>query len=299
MSVGGVGWGSLLQEQPFVHDLYTLGNQSVVKFYCEGKNKTVRAPLSGSFSINVQSRWNEIFGGSGGGSTLLGIVDHLAQALGNKTVAQPWFGRKMWGGTTPFKFSLPLRFISRFNAYKEVYLPMMGLLSFMYPRLNNDQQGEAGKDTADMLSTYFLPGPNIFYSVTDSEENSSFNLGLGGGDAVEIELGKFISFSGCYLTSVSLTVENSFNLDGYPHNVGAQVEFEAMDVAFVNFDGSFMETGFGNQALMLNDQIKSAVSNIKTAADRGASGLSDIFKELSGFVTGKTSTTPPVPGVPL
>jgi hypothetical protein len=271
-----VGLGYLAQEQPFVHDLYSVGDQSVVKFWCEGKHKTIRAPLSGSFSLNVQSRWVELFGGSGGGSTLLGIVDNLAQALGNKTIAQPWFGRKMWGGTTPLKFSLPVRFMSRFDAYREVFLPMTGLLSFMYPRLND--KGQSSADTASVLSTYFLPGPNIFYS----SGSNSFgpNLGGDGGDPVEISMGSFISFSGCYLTSIGLTVENSFNIAGYPHNVGAQVEFEAMDVSFVNFDGSFMEKGFKNQALVLNNELTGAISKAKEALSGGAEGLSEAFKAV-------------------
>jgi hypothetical protein len=188
----------------------------------------------------------------------------------------------MWVSTTPFKFSLPLRFVSRFDAYKEVFLPVMGLLSFMYPRLSEE---EKEYDTADVLSQYFIPGPNIFYNLKNPE-GEVFNLGGGGGDRVEISMGHFMSFSGCYLTSIGLTIENSFNVAGFPHNVAAQVDFEAMDVSFVNFDGGFMENGLGNQALVLNKDLVDAYDNAKKALEgkEGVAGfvqsISNVFKPL-------------------
>jgi hypothetical protein len=266
----------VLGDLPISHDVFSIGEQSFVKFYCKGKNKTIRAPLSGSFTLSVQSQWNGLFGGSGGGSTLLGIVDSLVQGIANHSVVQPWFGRKLWGGTTPFKFSLPLRFISRFNAYDEVYLPVVGLLSFMYPRLDNEKQSKAESDSANVFSKYFVPGPNIFYSE-GSGGSGLFKFGDAEGDRVEIELGKFISFSACYLTSISLTVENSFNFEGWPHNVAAQVEFEAMDVSFVNFDGSFMENGFKDQAYKLNMVVKEGKKKVGAVLAGEENALTDLF----------------------
>jgi hypothetical protein len=266
-----MGLEFLLQDQPFVHDLYTIGDPSVVRFYCPGKHKTVRAPLSGSFNLSVQSRWNGLFDGTGGGSQLLGIIDSFAQALGNHTLSQPWFGRKLWGGTTPFKFSLPVRFVSRFDAYKEVFLPVMGLLSFMYPRLVTEVDEESERGVANALSMYFVPGPNVFYALGDEEGG----LGAGNGDRVEISMGSFLNFTGCYLTSINLTVENSFNLAGYPHNVGAQVDFEAMDASFVGVDGSFMERGLGNQAFKMNEELKAAMETAQKAVEDGGNGIMD------------------------
>jgi hypothetical protein len=277
-----MGLEYLIADQPFVHDLYSIGEQSVVKFYCEGKHKTVRAPLSGSFNLNVQSHWNGLFDGAGGGSQLLGILDSLKQVFQNKTISQPWFGRKMWVGTTPFKFSLPIRFVSRFDAYKEVFLPAMGLLSFMYPRLNDEDQID-GK-AVNALSSYFLPGPNIFYAL--ASEGSDFNLGTGGGDQVEISMGNFLNFTGCYLTAINLTVENSFNIAGYPHNVGAQVDFEAMDVSFVNFDGGFMETGLGNQAMYMDKVLEGALKTAQDAFNSAEEGVTGGIEKLLNALRG-------------
>jgi hypothetical protein len=262
------------QDLPIAHDFFTIGNQTVVSFSCAGKNKTVRSPLSGSFNLSVQSQWNGLFEGAGG-STLLGIVNGVLKAATSRSVTQPWFGRKAWGGTTPLKFSLPLRFISRFNAYKEVYLPVTGLLSFMYPRL--DDENAAG-DTASVLSTYFIPGPNLFYTKGGGE--NLFGLGGAEGDRVEITIGQFMSFSGCYLTSINLNVENSFNVEGWPHNVAAQVEFEAMDVSFVNFDGGFMQDGFKDQSFVMNDWLKGAME--KADDDSAGSAMTQLKDMISG-----------------
>jgi hypothetical protein len=252
------------------HDVYTIGNQTVVKFWCPGKKKLVRSPLSGSFNLSVTSTWTDLFNAAGGGSEIVNILSNAAQLIKGHTFRQPWFGRKLWGGTSPFKFSLPLQFSSRFNAYEEVYLPAIALLSFMYPR-----SAEEGKeDDEETFASYFVPGPPI----TFTKSNPDGILGKTG-DRVEISMGSFLNFIGCYLTSISLTVENSFNKQGYPHNIKAQVGFDAMDVAFVNFDGGFMESGLGNQDFHLNKGLKDAIDFVHKTVTTPFNAVQEQFGE--------------------
>jgi hypothetical protein len=270
----------LLQESPLIHDVFSIGDQSIVKFTCDGKHKTIKAPLSGAFNLSVQSHWTGLFDGSGGGSAILGYIDSLTQAFLNKTITQPWFGRKAWTGTTPFKFSVPIRFVSRFNAYKEVYLPVTGLLSFLYPRIDSADAETGG---ADVLAAYLVPGPSVFYAEEEGGkelDGGLFGLGGSGGDRVEISVGSFIQFSGCYLTSIDLTVENSFNVDGYPHSVGGTVNFEAMDVSFVHFDGSFMQNKLGNQAFKVDEVLNGALKNGEEGVKGGNRSAQEMLDTL-------------------
>jgi hypothetical protein len=175
-------------------------------------------------------------------------------------------------------FDIPLQFLSKFDAYEEVYLPVVGLLSFLYPRLND---AKAKENTANLLSTYFVPGPSLFFKPREPSSNEgSFALSGSGGDHVEISVGSFVHFTGCYLKSVRLTVENSFNVAGYPHNVKADVSFEAMDSSFVDFDGSFMKTGLGNQSIVLNEELELAADQAEKALESGSEHLNTRFGKI-------------------
>jgi hypothetical protein len=154
---------------------------------------------------------------------------------------------------------------------------MVGLLSFMYPRL--DAAGQKN-DVAGVLSTYFVPGPSLFYTRSDPD-NSPFGVA---GDRVEIKMGSFLDFKGCYLTSMSLTVENSFNRQGYPHSVHAQVDFDAVDVSFVNYNGSFMETGFADQDLVMNKELLEAANQVKEKVDTVTKAGKSLFDRALGEV---------------
>jgi hypothetical protein len=164
-------------------------------------------------------------------------------------------------------FDLPVQFVSYNNAREEVFLPVTGLLSFLYPRLNGEYQGDKG-----LLETYFIPGPTI-----DCRPGYS-----GSGDNVEISLGDFLHFTGCYITSVSLTIANSFSLDGWPHNVKAVVSFDVMDVSYVSKDGGFMESGLRNQAVRLGQTLENVLSTGQALLNRA-----DATVEKGGELLGK------------
>jgi hypothetical protein len=278
--------GFSLTDNPLVHvhDVYSIGSQSIVTFNCPGKYKVVRAALSGPCGLSVNAVWEGYFNSAGGGAGIVTLLEGVAQLAQGRTASQPWFGRKSWQSTSPLKFDIPIRFLSRFNAHDEVYLPMVGLLSFLYPRLDATS-GET--DKTNLFSKYFVPGPNLFYAADAKEDSSLFGLGSGG-DPVEISIGSFLHFQGCYINSINFTIENSFNLEGYPHNVEARVSFEAMDVSFVNFDGSFMETKLGNQAFVLNKELEELVEKGEIAFATGKEAVlkfsTDAISKISGIL---------------
>jgi hypothetical protein len=261
--------GFLLGKVPdvgYVHDTYAATNHSVVSFVCGGKKRAVRALLSDAIDLTVLSSWKSLFNGGVGqiGSQVVGIIENLRQLFGGTSIRQPWFGRKLWEGTAPLHFDLPIQFLSYNDAYQEVYLPAIGLLSFLYPRLD----GREGEDK--LWKKYFVPGPSLDYEVDNH----------GDGDRVEINLGNFIKFTGCYLTAVSLNIANSFNLDGYPHNIRARVSFDAMDVSFVESDGAFMQGGFENQAIKIGEIVRDFFGFGKNIMDK----VDEYSEAISGGV---------------
>jgi len=216
-----------------VPGMYDPSNACRVHIFCPGKKLSIFAMMSEGFNIDVKSNWKGLFEGAIGGllgGGLLDIGDNIAQFLGGVSIRQPWFGRKYWTGTTPLKFRLGFQFVSFLDAKEEVFKPMKSLLSLLYPRITST--GDAG-----LLSTYIIPGANIFYNVPRNTSGDK-------GDRVEIYLGNFLRFKGCYISDINLVVENSFSTDGFPHCVKANMIFETMDVAYVENDGSFMEDGF-------------------------------------------------------
>ena len=239
------------------------GNNTLV-FRCEGKKRTIKTVLSGDFTLNVTSHWKDFISKVGGAvaSKLIDALDNYRQGLSGISLRQPWFGRKIWEGTEPLRFTFPVRFVSFLDARTEVMQPVMDLLSLVHPRQIMDNNNK-------ILAGYHIPGPSIFYA---SNTNSSGDI-----DRVEIQLGNFLHFRGCYITKIDLQFANSFSLEGWPHNVGGNVSFETMDVAYVEHNGAFMEEGFRDPEMELNSNLVALKNKVgggfETVMQDGGAGL--------------------------
>jgi hypothetical protein len=262
------------------HDEYSVSEKCVIEFTCPNKNRTVRGILSEGISLAVQSTWQSLFSGAAGaalGSQIWDIADSAHQIFKGTTVRKPWFGRKIWHGTNPMHFELPVQFLSYENAYNEVFLPTMALLSFLYPRLEEERETSEG----GLIERFFVPGPPINWELGTSKGDTE-------GDRVEIKMGQFLEFHGCYLTQVQLQIANSFSLAGWPHNVKATVGFDVMDVAYVSHSGSFMEDGFRNQATSLGPElegVRALGAKAVKLTDSWAKGLSgEAQKVMDGIL---------------
>jgi len=106
---------------------------------CLNKQGRVRASLSGKITLNIQSEWQEMFGGGIASMTnsILGTANSLIQWSMGATIQQPWMNRKVYKNTKPFSFSLPLNFVAIDSAKEDVVKPVLALVSFCYPRKYN------------------------------------------------------------------------------------------------------------------------------------------------------------------
>jgi hypothetical protein len=219
------------------------------------KSISITGLLSGPLQFHVNSHWQSLLNGANGAvgsiaSSILSGADTIAQTVAGRSIRQPWFGRKTWQGTDPLSFVVPMEFVAYVDAKTEVYDPMVGLMSLLYPRASNEAYSE---DTTALLSTYFIPGPTLFYPSELIKNNT--------GDTISVTVGSLISFSACYVEGLTITVYNSFTPDGYPQRISCTVSVTSMDTPFVNQDGTFMNsTGITNQSVVVNKAITSAIS---------------------------------------
>lgn len=241
-------------------DLYTADENTLVVISCrakapEGKN-SIRAILSSDLNFNVAATWESAVGAGSSfpGSRVLTGADKVFQSLSGHSIQQPWFGRKTWKGTAPLTFQMTIRFVAWDNPLKQVKEPMMKLLSLVYPRLSSEVGPEG---TLPALSTYYIPGPSLFYPnpVTDGFD----------GDAVSIRVGNMIYYQACYIEAVNIRVPNIFSDQGLPLMCEATLTVTSMDVSVVKKDGTF-------------EPFKTAIYSIGTTVDSLKDAAENFFE---------------------
>ena len=260
--------------QPRVRDIFEVSANTEVVFDCPNRFITVRAVLSGSLNLTANSQWKGYFNVM---PQLLNILDGGDQALFGRSIQQPWMGRQYWGGTEPMSFRLPLQFVSDTNAEEDVYKPAIALLSLLFPR----QAKAVGTRETSFFGEYIVPGPSVFYT-SNSDEPSTL------GDFVSIRLGNMLDFNACYITSVSLDVENSYDPRGYPHCIKAGVSFKAMDSMFVGRGGCF--TKLESSDVIAPEVLENLLKSAKTLATKSKSYVSNYFDRLGKAFDGLVDT---------
>jgi hypothetical protein len=188
-------------------------------------------------------------------------VDDVLQTLGGFTLQQPWLGRKIWKGSEPIRFTIPLEFVTIDKAHDDVWLPVVGLMSLVYPRKESDG------DTAGMAESWHIPGPTPFQSFVASVSGGDTAGTTLKGDSVSVQIGTFLYFSLCIIDDVQVTLSNTFDAEGYPNHASVKVTVESQDPPFVKANGAFMVDSFKNSAFEVGNLIDEAVKIAKRLKD--------------------------------
>jgi len=253
-----------------VHDEYKISAGQIVVL-SQAVKGTVVGMLSGSFSLDVQSQWDELLKSQGNMGKVVGFADYATQTLAGNTLRQPFFGRAIWKGTSPISFEIPMIFSTWADAKTDVYEPMIKLLSYLYPRINKDTSDDG--DDGTLLSTYFVPGPTILSTEADDPSGRH-------GDVVRVRIGvssnnkSFIDFKKCYIKGLNINVANNFDDNGYPNKIDVRVQISAFQGLYVNKDGSFLTEGIGSNATSA-DALLTKCSNLNDT-------IQDFFEGLGG-----------------
>ena len=250
-----------------VRDLFEVSANTEVVFKCLNRGITIHAVLSGQLNLSASSKWTGYFQGL---PQLLNILDGGNQIFFGHSLQQPWMGRKYWSGTEPMVIRLPLQFVSDTNAKKEVYDPAVMLLSLLFPRIANDAEMT---NKMKLWGEYVVPGPSIFYNRNGNKDDSVM------WDYVSVRLGEMLDFTACYLESVTLNVENSFDTKGYPHCIKADVSFRAMDSMFVPADASFVR--LSDFSMESPDMLERLTDGARDLAHSAKSFTNEFFKKAA------------------
>lgn len=282
MLAGLVGKSGLLT----IEDSYELSSPQKVIFNCPNKNKKVTSILSGPISFSIQSHWESWLATASGvlpGGNIANLLDPLdtaSQLISATSIRQPWFGRKTWKGTDPFSFDIPVVFQATTSPKDDVWVPLAALLSFLYPRIKGFSGWLGEKATellGNLISTYEIPGPSILYPYNKENKEKS-------GDVVEVSIGNFLFFEGCYLESTNVEIPPTFGPDGFPLYAKVNVKVTVMDTNYVSADGSFLTNGFAGALIdggKLSQLMHTVEEKMEAAWEEAKSGLGDLKPDPS------------------
>ncbi len=89
-------------------------------------------PQQGTFTQNIQSQWMALSGGNGPSSAVKGILSTLGISAYHRL-----YNFKIWDGTEPLSFNIPLDFTAENDAFFEVVVPCILLYCLSLPSSSN------------------------------------------------------------------------------------------------------------------------------------------------------------------
>jgi hypothetical protein len=164
----------------------------------------VFAWLPDEFAMSLQQNWQFIIGGG-----MPAIVNFMSSAGFGRTLMTQYLTAQVWCGSSPLKFTLPLRFVANRDSETEVINPIKQLLKMSLP--------EAEGSGAFLIP----PGPRIESKYVNQLRD---NLGISpnamgnniGGDEISLFIGSYIQIPKIFITDVSLSFKGKLNQSGEP-----------------------------------------------------------------------------------
>lgn len=166
-----------------------LGNDNPlykIHLICLGRGIDMAVDMPESFSIAMQSEWENRFG-----ANPLGVVGDALRTAGGNVMVQE-LTRQVWVSNAPTEIPLQLIFDAEASAYLDVYQPMMRLLEFNVPF----KEGP-------ILTA---PGPHLGNMA----------------NAVSIRVGRLLFIPDGIATSVQAQFDTRLDASGFP--IGGQID---------------------------------------------------------------------------
>jgi hypothetical protein len=193
-------------EERGVTDLNNQNPYYRVTIYSE-RYGIVHAWMPDEFKMQLNQTWDFIIGGG-----VTGIVNAVAQVMGSSVFTQ-YQTAKVWCGSHPISFSLPLTFTARKNSQKEVIDPIKQLMKMSVPY---QLSGWTVRPPGPSAVAKF--GRSALRSVTPGDSADNFFDALGGstGDKLVLYIGSYIRIPDIYIEGVSVTFSSTIDSDGNP-----------------------------------------------------------------------------------
>lgn len=291
-----------------LNDTYVEEPSMMVHIRCAPKCVDVWAPITGGVRVTGGARWSEFFGAFG---SVVKTMDNVGMALGAGSIKAPWLARKVWDSSDTLKLSLTINLVATgwggmtadsdaagdTAGMREVYLPACQLLSLVYPsEIVQKKEGSAG--------VYIPPGPNPLCGISGAE--NSGDMGTGGqlspegsvvGHVVSVDVGRYISLSGCFVSQCDVEFQPNTDQAGYPQqaSINFMVETNEMPVVRLSADRNaemppFTLKGLGGSNTNLGGMLTKAFGYFLNTSVQLSNFVKDVLTEKPATESG---TEPP------
>jgi len=226
----------------------------VVTVTSSATQSIVRALLQEDFSLHTSSSWAPF--------SFLSLIPEIvkeAAQVANVALTNRLMTRRYWQGSEPLSFSLPLKFVARYDSEREVVLPVLRLLQLALPSaggqevfgrmLDTIKKLPRGAEAAQVLGSAVVvpPGPNPF-ADSSITQLAAKTIGEGytphRGDVINIKIGTMLEFTSVVVSDVSGKLFKKFDRFGLPIEAEVTLTFETFSMSckedlFKMFSGVF------------------------------------------------------------
>lgn len=229
---------SSFQRVGYLPDSGEVPPEYLVEIKSHRERRIVVGILQGNVQQRVESHWAPFIP-----TSISANIDSVVQAItsGKYSLLTRAATRRMWRGTTPLEISFNLRFEAIENAWREVVTPCKVLQKMSLPgetQSIKNLQGFSIKDTAG-LPILLPPGPTPFTyedvlnfttnEGTRKERENKVVEGLGGGDIIEVKIGKFQVFYNVIMKTPTVEFHNKPTKEGHPISADVNLRIETYE----------------------------------------------------------------------
>jgi hypothetical protein len=178
-------------------------------------------PLPENFGLHLTSSYDRPFaaplsqaaGEASGAGGIAASAEQVLRATTGATSIMKSLSGAVWSSGSTLIITIPFAIVAYDDAYLEVTDKMKKLLQLVAP-----------SETA--AGTLMAPGPHV--GNTGALLAGDFSGGVQlGGDEITLNIGRFLRFSPCFISSVDCTFDTQFDATGNPIAATINVTFEA------------------------------------------------------------------------
>jgi len=196
-----------------------------------GRGAIIRASIQDKISLEVVSEWQPFLAG------FPKIAQAAVQFLSGRALLSTFATRRIWLGTAPLTFTIPLKFEATVDAEKEVVSACRSLQKLVLP----SQGPTRGRSTAARFGnsiTAIPPGPSPYSAkrigeIISGRSNPAIIEGehfLGVGDIITVNIGTLLKFTPVIVRKVSVQYGTELTSSGLPISATADVTIETYEV---------------------------------------------------------------------
>lgn len=190
-----------------IHDTFNADSQNVNIFIeCPRRGIFVESYIPSDMKFTTNSKWEPFFQALDS-SGVISIVDSAVQVVSGYSIQNPILKRKVWKGSDPMTFDLPLIFFSMTDAKTKVFDPVQDLLNLPLPmQVNRDKL------------FYEVPGPLPLNGLQ------------GSGLPVNIYIGQWLALKSVFIEGVSVNF-SAISQNSYPTRADVTLKVGLQDAS--------------------------------------------------------------------